>query len=216
MNTTEFFKVLKSQNLSHLEKDSGLSRQALHSAVKSHNMKLENLSALAKTLKLQVEFTPVKTEKNLMSSLSKWGAPLAHTKDGSLSLTACVRESLKQARHDGVYETLVPYVLCLNVEKLNPFELVAAAFLENQVNVLGYFVELANHFHSHAKFKYLLDLLRPAKNEQKEFLVLSTRTHFPELFEKNNLALKWNLLVRGNVEDHLQRWKKWEASPKNK
>ena len=214
MNTSAFFKVLKAQNLSHLEEEVGLSRQALHNALKSHNMKLENLSKLAKSLNLQVEFSPLKNENNLMSSLVKFGAPLAHTKDGSLSLEECVRESLKQARHDGFYETLVPYVLCFNINKMNPLEMASAAFSVNQVNVLGYFVELANVFKPNVKFDYLLSLLKPAKSKKKELLVLTTKSHFPELFEKNELALKWNLLVRGNIEHHLERWKKWEALQK--
>jgi hypothetical protein len=215
MKTSEFFKTLKSHNLSHLEKDTGVSRQALHNAIKTHNMKLDNLSTVAKSLHLKVEFTPVTNEENLMSSLAKLGAPLAHSKDGNLTLDECVGETLKRTRHDGVYETLLPYVLALNVEKLNPLKLAASAFTENQVNVLGYFVDLANQFRPHEKFQYLLKLLEPAKSDEKEFLVLNTKSHFPELFKKNKLALKWNLKVRGTVTDHLQRWAKWEKSHKH-
>ena len=215
MKTTEFFKTLKKHNLSHLEKDTGVSRQALHNALKTHNMKLDNLSAVAKALNLEVEFSPVTNEENLMSSLARWGAPLAHTKDGNLSLDECVREALKRSRQDGVYETLLPYVLCLNVEKLNPLTVAASAFTENQVNVLAYFVDLAHHFRPNEKFQHLLKLLGPAKSNEKNFLVLSTKSHFPELFKKNELALKWNLKVRGTVADHLQRWDKWEKSLKH-
>ena len=215
MKTAEFFKTLRTHNLSHLEKDTGVSRQALHNALKTHNMKLDNLSAVAKALHLKVEFNPVTNEENLMSSLARWGAPLAHSKDGNLSLNDCVREALKRARQDGVYETLLPYVLCLNVEKLNPLTLAASAFSVNQVNVLGYFVDLAHYFRPNTKFQYLLKLLEPAKSNNKDYLVLSTKSHFPELFEKNKLALKWNLKVRGNAEDHLQRWDKWEKSLKH-
>ena len=215
MKTAEFFKTLKAHNLSHLEKESGVSRQGLHNALKTHNMKLDNLSAVAKALHLNVEFSPTTDEENLMSSLARWGAPVAHSKDGNLSLDECVRETLKRARQDGVYETLLPYVLCLNVDKLNPLTLAACAFTENQVNVLGYFVDLAQHFHPNEKFKYILKLLEPAKSDKKEYLVLSTKSYFPELFEKNKLALKWNLKVRGTLTDHLQRWDKWEKSHKH-
>ncbi len=215
MKTTEFFNTLKTHNLSHVERDTGVSRQALHNALKTHNMKLDNLTAVAKALRLKVEFTPVTNEENLMSSLARLGAPLAHSKDGNLSLDDCVRETLKFARHDGVYETLLPYVLCLNVEKLNPLTLAASAFTANQVNVLGYFVDLANRFHPSVKFQRLLKLLEPAKSNEKEFLVLSTKSQFPELFKKNELALEWNLKVRGTVADHLNRWDKWEKSLKH-
>lgn len=215
MNSTDFFKTLKSQNLSHLEKDIGVSRQALHNALKTHNMKLDNLSIVAKALNLKVEFIPITNEENVMSSLAKWGAPLAHSKNGNLSVEDCVRETLNLARHDGIYESLLPYVLYLNVKNINPLKLAATAYMENQVNVLGYFVELAHLFRPNAKFQFLLRLLEPAKSDDKEFLVLSTKSHFPEMFEKNKLALKWNLKVRGNEHDHLLRWEKWEKSLKH-
>lgn len=214
MKTTEFFKTLGSQNLSHLERDSGVSRQALHNATKTHNMKLDNLTSVAKALNLQVELTPRLTEKNLLASLAKWGAPLAHSKDGNLSFEQTVREALKRSREDGVYETLLPYLLYCNVGTMNSQQVVAAALFENQVNALGYFVELANRFRPHDKFKLMLKLLEPAKFLEKEYLVLSTKSHYPELFEKNDLALKWNLKTRGSVDGHLQRWVKWDQSHK--
>ena len=215
MNTTEFFNKLKSENLSQLEKDSHVSRQALHSATKNRNMKLNNLSSVAKALNFQVVLTPRRTEENLMSSLALLGAPLAHSKNGTLSLTECVREALTRARQDGVYESLVPYVLWKNADRLSPLNLVAEAYSVNQVNTFGYFVEMAQAFRPHEKFSFMLKLLEAARSTNEEFLVLTTKTHFPELFSKNNLAVKWNLKVRGSVQDHLQRWEKWAQSPSN-
>jgi hypothetical protein len=214
MKTADFFNALKSQNLTHVEKDSGVSRQALHSALKSHNMKLDNLSRVAKAINLKLEFVPVRTEDNLLASLAKWGAPLAHLKDGSLSFEETVGESLKESRYDGVYETLVPYLMTLNLEKLNVHKLVATALFAEQVNVMGYFAELANRFHPHEKLQSLIKMLQPAKSSSNEFLVLTTKSNFPELFEKNKLAQKWNLKVRGSVDDHLLRWRKWKTSQK--
>ncbi len=215
MNTTEFFNKLKLENLSQLEKDSHVSRQALHAASKNRNMKLDNLSSVAKALNFQVTLTPSLTEENLMSSLALLGAPVAHSKNGTLSLTECMREALRKARYDGVYESLVPYVLWKNIDKLNPLNLVAEALSTNQVNVFGYFVEMAQAFRPHEKFSFMLKLLEVAKSPTEEFLVTTTKTHFPDLFSKNTLAAKWNLRVRGTANDHLQRWEKWVQSPSN-
>ncbi len=215
MNTTEFFNKLKSENLSKLEKVSHISRQALHSASKNRNMKLDNLTSLAKALNFQVVFTPRRTEENLMSSLALLGAPLAHSKNGTLSLSESVGEALTRARQDGVYESLLPYVLWKNVNQLNPLELVAEAYSVNQVNVFGYFVQMAQAFRPHEKFRLVLKILEPARSLTEEFLVAGTKTQFPELFLKNELAVKWNLKVRGSVDDHLQRWEKWAQSPSN-
>ncbi len=215
MNTNEFFNKLKSENLSKLEKVSHISRQALHSASKNRNMKLDNLSSVAKALNFQVVLVPRRTEENLMSSLALFGAPLANSKNGTLSLTESVGEALKRARQDGVYESLVPYVLWKNVNQLHPLNLVAEAYSVNQVNVFGYFVEMAQAFRPHEKFRLMLKILEPARSPTEEFLVAATKTHFPELFLKNKLAVKWNLKVRGSVDDHLQRWEKWAQSPAN-
>ncbi len=215
MNTNEFFNKLKSENLSKLEKVSHISRQALHSASKNKNMKLDNLCLVAKALNFQVVFTPRRTEENLMSSLALLGAPLAHSKNGTLSLSESVGEALTRARQDGVYESLVPYVLWKNVNQLNPLNLVAEAYSVNQVNVFGYFVQMAQAFRPHEKFRLMLKILEPARSPTEEFLVAGTKTQFPELFLKNKLAVKWNLKVRGSVNDHLQRWEKWAQSPSN-
>lgn len=214
MKTTDFFSTLQLQNLSQLEKKASVSRQSLHSALKSHNMKLENLRSVAKAMHLDVEFTPVRTETNLLASLARYGVPVAHTKDGNLPFDDVVQDSLLRAREDGAYETFVPFLLAKNVRLVDPLKLAAKAFESNQVNTLGYFVEMANEFKPHSRFEQLLRLLTVAKQTQKKFLVLKTKSLFPELFEKNHFAMKWNLMVRGTVQDHLQRWTKWEQLQK--
>lgn len=212
---SEFFSQLEKQNLSALEHKAGISRQALHNALKSHNMKLLNLNSVAKAMQFDVVATPLRTESNLLASLAKYGVPVAHTKDGTLSFAEVVQKALVKAREDGAYETFLPYLLATNGDKLEPLKLAAKAFEVNQVNVLGYFTEMANLFKPSAALEELLRLLAPAQNNQTEFLVLATRSNFPELFEKNQLALKWNLKVRGTVQDHLDRWEKWVQSPNN-
>lgn len=216
MKKAEFFSELKKHNLTHLESSSGVSRQALHNALKSQNMKLDNLQSVAKAMKYDLAFLPLKNETNVLGSLAHFGVPVAHSKDGTLSFEDTVQESLLKARTDGAYETFVPYALVKNVKRSNPLLLAAKAFEVNQVNALGYFVELAHKFRSHESFAKLLEVLKPAKNPVKEFLVMNEKTNFPELFEKNHLALKWNLKTRGTVDDHLGRWEKWEQSQKNR
>jgi hypothetical protein len=215
MNTAEFFKNLDSQNLTHLEEKAGVSRQALHSALKTHNMKLENLAAVAKALDLKLEFTPVLTEKNLLASLARWGAPVAHTTGGNLSLETTVAECVLKSRKDGFYEGLVSYVLAKNAENLDVLKLAAVALSSNHVNVFGYYTEMANEFRQNTKLQELLRVLVLMKNPESEFLVTNTKTQFLELFMKNTAALKWHVLVRGTLDDHLQRWKKWERSQKH-
>jgi hypothetical protein len=115
-----------------------------------------------------------------------------------------------------VYETFIPYLLAINVNKVEPLVLAAKSFEVSQVNVLGYFVEMAQEFRPHLNFENLLKYLSVAKSLENEFLIKDEKTSFPELFAKNHLALKWNLKVRGSVQDHLNRWEKWEKSQKNK
>jgi hypothetical protein len=214
MNTTEFFKHLKKENLSKLEKRAGVSRQALHQALHTQNMKLVNLNSLAKALDLRVELSPVPSEENLLASLARYGAPLAHSRGGSLSLEEALAESLNWSRRDGLYESVVPFVLIKNAKQLNVKKMVGLAYQNDQVNVLGYFAEMAQQYRSHGNLQMLLDLLVPGKESAKELLLLKTRMNFPELFERNPFAAKWNLWVRGRFADHRDRWEKWEESQK--
>lgn len=214
MEAVQFFKKLKEQNLSKLEGQARVSRQALHNAVKSKNMKLDNLSSVAKAMNYKVELNPVLSEENLLSSLVKWGAPLAYSADGNLPLETTLAEASRQARKDGLFESLVPYVLAKNVDELNPNELVGLAFLNDQAAVVGYFADVAHLFKPNKKLQQVALLLERGKSEGRELLVKTTKMNFPELFEKNTVALKWNLLVRGNLQDHLDRWNKWEQSLK--
>lgn len=214
MEAVQFFKKLKDQNLSKLEGEARVSRQALHNAVKSKNMKLDNLSSVAKAMNYKVELTPVLSEENLLGSLVKWGAPLAHSAEGNLPLEATIVEASRRAREDGLFESLVPYVLATNAQDLKPNELVGLSFLNDQAAVVGYFAEVANLFRQNNKLQQVSLLLERGKRDGRELLVKTTKMNFPELFEKNMVAIKWNLLVRGNLQDHLDRWNKWEQSLK--
>lgn len=214
MKADLFFRELEKQNLSQLERSTDLSRQALHAALKSKNMQLKNLESVAKAMNYQVVMLPSQTEENVLASLKKWGAPVAHSADGTLDLENAVVAAMKLSRKEGLYESLTPYVLVRNVSRLKLLRLMGLAMQEDCVQVLGYFVDMANAFHPQAKFEKLLELLLPMRPEKKEMLVLSEKANFPELFGKNQAALRWNLLVRGRLEDHLHRWEQWEKSHK--
>lgn len=215
MEAVDFFKMLEKANLTELERKTGVSRQALHNARKTKNMKLDNLRAVAEALNLKVDFRADPTESNLLSSLVDFGVPVAHSGGGSLSFEDTVAEGLKRSRRDGVYESFLPYLLHKNVEKWDALALAAVGFKTKEVNALGYFAEMANAFQPHGKFETLLRLLEPAKGNLVEYLVLGKKSVFPQLFEKNPFALRWNLKVRGAPSDHFERWKKWQRSPKS-
>jgi hypothetical protein len=212
MEAAEFFKRLADQNLTELERKTGVTRQALHNARRTENMKLDNLCNVAQAMNLQVDFQPAKTESNLLSSLVDFGVPVAHSGGGTLSFSEAVGEGLLASRKDGAYESFIPYLMIVNADKLDPLALAAVAFKNKEVNVLGYFAEMANAFSPHPNFDLLFRILESAKVSAVEFLVEGKKSFYPELFEKNPLALKWNLRVRGNPNDHFERWKKWQQS----
>lgn len=214
MEVAAFFKKLEAQNLTELERKTGLTRQALHNARRTKNMKLDNLKSVARAMNFRIDFQAVTNESNLLSSLVDLGVPVANSGGGTLSFDETVAEGLMASRKDGVYESFVPYLLVVNVEKMDPLALAAAAFRVKEVNPLGYFAEMANAFHPHPCFETLLRLLEPAKDSSRAFLVRDKKALFPELFEKNPLALKWNLKVRGTPENHFERWRKWQRSQK--
>lgn len=215
MDPKDFFEMLKDKNLTEVEERSGVSRQALYGAMKSQNMKLSNLSSVADSLDLEVQVVPSESEENLLKSLKRFGAPVTHDFGGNLSLESAVALGLKMARKDAYYESVVPYVLALNAELLDANKLLGLALTDDQVNVLGYFCELAYAFKPNQKLKKFLASLNSFKKTETELLVLKEKVNFPELFSKNHLALKWNLLTRGTEQDHLERYKKWQQLRKS-
>ncbi len=215
MEASGFFSKLNSENLSKLEREAGVTRQALHNARRTHNMKLDNLRAVARALNYDVNFQPVKSEENLLRSLVDYGVPVAHSGGGTLTLTEAVAEGVRAARKDGAYESFIPYLLAINADRLDPLALAAAAFQTKEVNTLGYFAEMANAFCPHRTFKVLLRLLERAKNKSQELLVRTTKSRYHELFTRNPFALKWNLKVRGTPENHFERWRKWQRLQKS-
>jgi hypothetical protein len=217
MNTKAFFKNLGKQNLSELERKTSLSRRALGSAKKSHNMKLDNLENLAEALGLSLNFVPVTDEENVLSSLKRFEAPLAHKAGGNLDLGQALVASFKFARIEGLYESVVPYVMAVNANNLNPRNLVAMTQLENgEVAVLGYFAQMANEFSPHPHLTELVTLaaLFHEQKPKKETLIKNEKVNFVELFEKNRVALRWGFLARGTLKDHLDRWNKWQLLQK--
>ncbi|MBV2169140.1 MAG: hypothetical protein KUL82_10580 [Bdellovibrio sp.] len=214
MKTAEFFAQVKRQNFSNLEKKASVSRQALYDAVKSRNMKLRNFESLAKAMNYRLEVVPDSSEQNVLASLKRAGAPVAYSGDGSLDLENAVALGLKGAHHEGLYESLVPYVLATNAERLDLNKLLGLAFEYGEAHVLGYFIEMANAFQPHPKFEKALKVLSPMRSEKPQLLVEAEKSKFKELFEKNSAARRWNFLVRGTLEDHLMRWESWNQSKK--
>ncbi|HEY8269879.1 MAG TPA: hypothetical protein VIG33_03260 [Pseudobdellovibrionaceae bacterium] len=218
MNARAFFKKLGSENLSELERKTDLSRRALGSAKKTHNMKLENLEVLADAMGFSVQFLPQESEDNVLLSLKRFGAPLAHESGGNLDLTEALVCGMNLARQDGLYESIVPYVMAQNSQKLHPLDILSKVHLRgDHMKVVGYFAEMANHFKPHP---HLAELMRLAQVfnpdlKQKELLLKKEKVNFPELFEKNKTALRWGLLTRGSERDHLERWAKWQQSRKS-
>ncbi len=209
MNSREFFKKLDQQNKSQLERKSGLSRQAVVDAVRSKNLKLKNLERLAQHMDLKLVFEPSSSESNVLSSLEKFGAPVTSGTEGNLPLELALAYALKLSHKDGLYESLLPFVLATNANDLDLEYLTASAVLQKEAGTLGYFVSMANAFLPNQNLKTLKSYLEPFKLKVEQTLLMNEKVNFPEMFRKNKFALEWKLLVRGKFEDHLARWNKW-------
>ncbi len=209
MNSNEFFKKLDLQNKSQLERKTGLSRQAVVDAVRSKNLKLKNLERLVQHMDLKLVFEPSASETNVLSSLKKFGAPVTAETDGNLPLELALAYALKLSHKDGLYESLLPFVLATNANDLDLEYLTASAVLQKEAGTLGYFVSMANAFLPNQKLKTLKSYLEPFKFKDERTLLKEEKVNFPEMFRKNKFALEWKLLVRGKFEDHLARWDKW-------
>jgi len=216
MNTNEFFELLDDQNKADLSRKSGLSRQAVFDALKTRNFKLQTLKRVARNLNLEVSLKPLESEGNVLASLAKFGSVSGQDEPGTLDLEESLAAGLFFVHSSGLLESLLPYVLALNAKKLNVTRLFALSLLREEAATLGYLVGMASKFKPHANLEKLKSLCVPFKFSSETPLLKNQVANFPEILRKNDVAREWNVLARGTVKDHLDRWEKWQRSQKRR
>ncbi len=150
---------------------------------------------------------------DVYSALINYGAPVYGTSDSSLSLEEAIIFALKYCgkRGHALVAGTLPYVLVLNENGLEIDKLIRGLKTENQMQLLGYIVDMADQFIESTKFKILMTLLYSEKYKPLNI----TGEEITELMKQviksrhNPTAQIWNIVTIDEVEGHLVRYRKW-------
>jgi len=198
---------LKNSSLQDVSHHTGVTRQTLHNFLKGGNTTLSTLSALNSF------FDEVEAEM-LYESLAYYGAPLAITKSHPhFELNKTLKKALELSKTDALVASTMPFVLFKQRANLDLAHLYKESVKSDTDSLLGYFLESANEFRNYRPFKVFSSNMRKLFNyvdsTKKKFNGESVDKEFLPLYSRNNLALSWGLLDRGELKNHLDRFEKW-------
>lgn len=198
---------LKNSSLQDVSHHTGVTRQTLHNFLKGGNTTLSTLTALSSF------FDENKVEK-LYESLAYYGAPLAVTKSQPhFELNETLKKALELSKTDALIASTMPYVLFKQRANLDLTSLFRESVKSDTDSLLGYFLESANEFRNYRPFKTFSSNMKKLVNydesPKRKFNGESVDKEFLPLYSRNNLALSWGLLDRGELKNHLDRFEKW-------
>lgn len=201
--------LLNEKRLADVSVSTGVTRQTLNNFLNGGNTTLDTLKALE-------SFFGKVDEEKLFESLSYYGAPLAVTKKAPhYNLHETLKKALKLSKTNSLVASTMPYVFYKQRAALDLTELLKESMKSDTDQLFGYFLEMANEFREHSPFKKFLNNLKklvPYDRYKKTKLNgEKVSAEFLPLYSRNNLALSWGLLDRGELQDHLNRFEKWLA-----
>jgi hypothetical protein len=220
MNIEQLVEHLKKQNLTEIERATGVRRQSIYALFEKHTMQIDTLNKLLKYLNLENSFErKISTEKIYMN-MRYYGAPINNKAEKSLSLEDTLASAIRISQSDDFIASTIPYVIAINYSNLNLTKLFQECAKKDKVRLMGFYLNLAYEFVPNSETKTFLDLLtqmyqfnkQPWESATLNMPSLSIQSHYMQ----NPIALKWKVYSAGKLEDHLKRWHKWIQLQKTK
>lgn len=216
----DYLKLLKQQahqvGLRHLAKKT-VSRQSLHNLFSEKDVRLSTLTAVAKNLGYEVNVNLSASQRPnprlLRSGLKKFGAPLYDNEVVNFSLETVLLQALGVALKDKTVADVLPYVVAVNADAVDWFQVLNGLTSEQSRQLLGYFAELANRLDSNPRLRALLNLL--LKDDFAPLDLTGKKSHgkYGKLLLEtvdNPAAQKWNVKTYSREADLLERYRKWQ------
>lgn len=204
---------LKNTNLSEVMRETKVSRQTLYNVLQNKNTTKETVTKL-------VDYFYKKNNAEVYQNLKFYGAPLFENAKKTYSLEQTLFYALNLSRNDGLVESVLPYVLYKNRSVVNLKFLYRKCMKEDLDNLLGYYLEVSTKFRSNKNFEKFLKYMKELCDHQTLQPVPLGKRKVPEYarsaYTQNEVALSWGLLVRGELNHHLERFEKWAALEKQK
>jgi len=205
----------KAYGLKNLAQDVGVSRQALHGFFSGGDMKLSNFERLLSCLGWTMEVSPQEALEDVLGNLKLYGAPLlVDDPEVYLSLEETLYKALALSRKEARVASVLPYLLVLKSYALKAEKLLDLFRDEtSSLQLLGYYLDVALSFRYRKPLANLLRKIEKREVKLKSFYLReSDEGRNPKLYKRfeNDPAKKWKVLTRDNLEDLVQRFRKWE------
>ncbi len=206
---------MKLYGMKPLAKKAGVSRTSLYNLLNGQNFEGETLAKVSKVLNLELGVlnkTPM--YEDVCNNLAYYGAPLFFDKSKpfTMSLEETSKWGLKYSKNDGLLESVMPFFLLKNFKSFNRAKLFSLLDEEAQLQLFGYYLELAGEY---AKNKKMKEFANSFYQRVFESLYLGSdkpteRTLDVLKSKKNTVAKKWNVLTFSSLNDYFMRFRKWD------
>jgi len=206
---------MKAYGMKPLAEEAGVARASLYNLFSGENFESETLDKVARVLGLEYGFVAkVPSYEDVCNQLACLGAPLLadKSKPQTMSLEEATKWGLKFSKTHGLLESVMPFFLLKNFKSYKRAKLLAQMDEEKDLQLLGYYLDLAYEYSDDKKLK--------------EFAALFYQEGFAPLYfggekptaralevmkaKKNRVADKWNVYTLGSMEDYFLRFKKWK------
>ena len=210
--------TLLEKNFSELENQTGISRQSFYNFLKNNSMRLSNFTELLDSLDIEIRYQKKINLNIVLESLCYFGAPIGIKPLKKLDLETTLSEAILASRKDPLLETLIPYVIGKNHDKLDYTDLIKKCLCQDTDRYLGYYLSMSFEFWKRKEILTHINRLDEII-EKSDLGWISLSEESPQLkyrssYEQNSCANRWKIWTKGDLISHIQRWEKWNSFQK--
>lgn len=213
MNIEQLVEHLKKQNLTEIERATGVRRQSIYALFHKHNMQLDTLNKLLDYLDLENSFERHISTEEVYMNMRYYGAPINNKAEQSLSLEDTLASAIGLSQSDDFIASTIPYVIAKNYEALNLTKLFQECVKKDKVRLMGFYLNLAYEFIPNNEVKTFLEMVsKMYKFNKQQWESATLKVPSPSIqshYMQNPVAVKWKVYSAGKLEDHIERWRKW-------
>jgi hypothetical protein len=220
MNIEQLVDHLKKQNLTEIERATGVRRQSIYALFNKHTMQLDTLNKLLSYLDLENTFDRHISTEDVYKNMRNYGAPINSKGEESLSLEDTLASAIALSQSDDFIASTIPFVIAINYQKLDLTKLFQECVKKDKVRLLGFYLNLALEFMPNSEVSVFIDsLYKMYKFNQQPWETATSKFPSPTIqphYTQNPVATKWRVYSAGKLEDHIDRWRKWMRLQKTK
>ena len=213
MNIEQLVEHLKKQNLTEIERATGVRRQSIYALFQKHTMQLDTLNKLLNYLDLENSFEKHNSTEEIYMNMRYYGAPINSKAEKSLSVEDTLASAIGISQSDDFIASTIPYVIAINYSTLSLTKLFQECAKKNKVRLMCFYLNLAYEFVHNNEVKTFLDsvskMYKFGGQAWESATLKIPSAGIQSHYRQNPIAVKWKVYSAGKLEDHIDRWRKW-------